>query len=249
MSFKKNQKKESAALLLYQLIRNKELHRTQAEDSGLSPQLSKLRHWQAQRLARTYADLTENSRYRLAVAFFLNELYGDKDFSQRDHDVERVYPIMKRTLPTNALLSLAMALELKALSYELDAQLLGILSQELGAIDRITEDVYANAYREADNYPQRKHQIELIGRLGADLDRIVAKPYIYATLRLSKRPAHLAGFGELQEFLEQGFVAFRRMRGAGYFMDTIIRRETEILDRIYTHHPHPFQLDISPNSS
>jgi hypothetical protein len=243
MIFGQKNKKESAALLLYQLTRNKELHRGQVKDTGLAPQMSGLRRWQAQRLARTYADLAENPRYRLAITFFLQEIYGDKDFSQRDHDVERVYPIMKRTLPASALLSLAMALELNALSYELDAKLLEVLSEEPGVNDHITEQTYAEAYRRADNYPQRRHQIELIGKLGADLDRIVVKPYIYATLRLARTPAHLAGFGQLQAFLERGFVAFRHMHGADYFMDTIIRRESEILDRIYSHHPHPFQLD------
>jgi hypothetical protein len=47
----------------------------------------------------------------------------------------------------------------------------------------------------------------------------------------------------LQDFLERGFKAFHHMQGADEFLDTIVRRETQILDRIYTSHPHPFALD------
>lgn len=238
-----NPKTESAALLLYQLARNKELQRTRVTGPELPPELCLLRRWQSARLARTYADLIEDPRYQPATAFFLNELYGDKDFSQRDHDIERVYPVMIRTLPASVLYSLAMAMELKALSYELDARLMRVLVEEFDAIHHLTEAVYAESYRFCNNYNERKRQIELIGRLGSDLDKIVFKPYVYATLRLVRTPAQFAGFGEFQAFLEQGFTAFRHMRGAGPFLNTIINREMMILDRIYTGHPAPFQLD------
>ena len=61
-----------------------------------------------------------------------------------------------------------------------------------------------------------------------------------------RRPARLAGFGELQDFLERGFRAFRHMEDASEFLDTIERRETQILDRIYARHPHPFDLERRP---
>ena len=243
MGFIANPKTESAALLLYQLARNKELHRTRATGAELPPELRLLRRWQSARLIRTYGDLIEDSRYQPAVAFFLHELYGDKDFSQRDHDIERVYPVMIRTLPASVLYSLAMAMELKALSYELDQQLMRVLVEEFDAIKHITEAVYAEGYRVCNNYNERKRQIELIGKLGNDLDKIVFKPYIYATLRLVRAPAQFAGFGEFQSFLEQGFSAFRHMRGADPFLNIIMNREMMILDRIYTGHPTPFQLD------
>ena len=146
-----NPKTESAALLLYQLARNKELQRTRVTGPELPPELCLLRRWQSARLARTYADLIEDPRYQPATAFFLNELYGDKDFSQRDHDIERVYPVMIRTLPASVLYSLAMAMELKALSYELDARLMRVLVEEFDAIHHLTEAVYAESYRFCNN--------------------------------------------------------------------------------------------------
>ncbi|MEZ5584967.1 MAG: hypothetical protein R3F37_21335 [Candidatus Competibacteraceae bacterium] len=62
---------------------------------------------------------------------FLNELYGNWDFSRRDHDIERAYPIIVRTMPTGALHTVVMAIELNVLSHELDADLLRVLTTTL----------------------------------------------------------------------------------------------------------------------
>ena len=49
-----------------------------------------LRQWQAARLARTYTDLLASERFGKAAQFFLSDLYGPKDFSSRDEEVERI---------------------------------------------------------------------------------------------------------------------------------------------------------------
>ncbi len=114
---------------------------------------------------------------------------------------------------------------------------------QIAVSDRITEADYCEAYRRCDNCAGRKHQIELICELGRELDAVVAKPMIYAALRLARRPAQLAGLHELQDFLERGFSAYRHMKGAKEFLDTIEARESRILDRIYARDPRPFRLD------
>jgi hypothetical protein len=58
-----------------------------------------------------------------------------------------------------------------------------------------------------------------------------------------KIPARFAGFSTLQDFLDRGFKAFHHMQGADEFLDTIVSRETRILDRIFESHPHPFAFD------
>jgi hypothetical protein len=242
MSNEKNYRKENAAKLLYQLARNRELRRRWEAEFDALPK-TVLRSWQAQRLQTTHADLVRNPRYRPAVEYFLRELYGDKDFTRRDQDIERAYPIIVRTMPSGALHTVIMAVELNALSLELDAALLHVLIDAFGFKDTLSEAVYVQAYRQCDNQPQRQRQIELVGILGRDLEWIVAKPLVYTALRMAKGPAHLAGFGELQQFIEAGFMAFRHMGDAKEFLETVIRRETAILDRIYGTHPRPLDLD------
>jgi hypothetical protein len=231
--------------LLYQLSRLKKLQTEQGDGAGV-PELHMLRRWQSERLARTHADLLQNPRYRPAVEFFLAELYGDKDFSQRDRDVERAYPIIVRTMPAGALHAVMMAVELNALSGELDAELLRVLVEEFEVRDKLNEDVYSSAYRYCDNYDRRVRQLELIHILGSELSKVVHNPLIYVALLLARTPAYLAGFGELQEFIEWGFRAFRQLGDAREFLTLIVGRERQILDRIYTRHPRPFALQESP---
>ena len=56
-------------------------------------------------------------------------------------------------------------------------------------------------------------------------------------VRLARRPAHLAGFGALHDFLEAGFKSFRHMGGAEEFLHRIVTRERHILDSIYGGEP------------
>jgi hypothetical protein len=199
-----------------------------------------LRHWQAQRLARTYADLAADERYAPAAAFFLSDIYGERDFSARDGAVERAYPLLQKTLPKAALAPIERAVELDALSKELDTALASALVGDPDVTDTITEAAYARAYRRCNNRAQRLHQIELTVAVGADLDRTVAKPLVHRLLILARAPARAAGFGELQDFLERGFAAFRHMGGAAAFLKTIETRERLILERLFAGHPQPF---------
>lgn len=83
-------------------------------------------------------------------------------------------------------------------------------------------------------------QVELVDQVGQRLGAVVEKPFIYSTLKMLPNPAHLARLRELQDFLEHGFSAFRHMRGAEEFLATIVKRENQIIMRIFSGHPSPF---------
>lgn len=230
-----------AELLKLQIERNRAHREAHAADPSLGRALQVLRRWQAQRLARSYADLLASERYRPAAEFFLSDIYGEKDFTKRDQDVERMYPSMVKVLPDAALHTIALAVEVHVLSAELDRALCEVLTGELGVKERITESQYAEGFRRCANFPQRRRQVQLIRRVGDDLDAVVAKPMLYQVLKLARKPAEVAGFAELHDFLERGFSAFRHMGGAEEFLETIVSRETRLLDRIFAGHPHPFE--------
>ena len=211
-------------------------------DKAVAALLPALRHWQAQRLARTYADLQADERYADAAKFFLSDLYGEADFAARDRQARKAYPLVAKALPKAALAPITDALELHELSAELDQKLSEVLVGELGVKGRITDALYAEGYRLCRNRAKRLRQVDLIVSVGRDLDRVVGKPVIYGMLVLARKPARSAGFGELQDFLERGFVAFRRMGGAATFLKTIEQRETLILERLFAGKPRPFEL-------
>jgi hypothetical protein len=62
------------------------------------------------------------------------------------------------------------------------------------------------------------------------------------TLKLMRRPAHLAGLGDLQDFLERGYASFRGMKGTDEFLATLRKRETEILNRLFSAKAEPFAI-------
>jgi len=229
--------------LLHQIRRAKELRAAHEARPGGVAQRLLLRQWQAARLARTHEDLLNDTEYHAAAEFFLSDLYGLRDTSERDAELERIYPTMVKLLPVTALHTVGLAVELDALSEDLDTQLLDVLFGQLGIRDEISEAAYVEAYRRCDNIALRRHQIELVRQVGDDLAQLVGKPMVYMVLHAMRAPARMAGFGELQEFLERGFSAFRKLTDPRPFLDTIQRRETQILERIYAGHPRPFDLD------
>lgn len=231
---------DGARRLLAQIQRVRALRDRLDADPSRAKAMATLRHWQAQRLSRTHADLLGSPRYGTAAAFFLSDLYGPGDFRQRDEDIERVYAKLVRVLPDRLIAIGAAAAELHAVSGELDETLLAALSADLNSGGRITEKKYAEAYRRCANFDRRCDQIILMTEVGRALDRVVSHPWIHRSLKMMRIPATLAGFSDLQDFLERGFRAFRNMGGAEAFLSLIAEREAMILERIYRDHPHPF---------
>ena len=221
--------------LIEELEHARRLHDTRQRSPDLAAALDRLARWQARRLNATYADLARDARYKQAIAFFGSDLYGPGDFSRRDADLARVVPIMVRMLPEAVVATVAMAMELSALSQELDRALL----RELGD-DTLSVPMYCAAYRACTNRPARERQIALIIDVGRALDRYVHKAFLRQSLRLMRRPAKVAGLSALQDFLERGFTSFGGMRGADQFLATIKARETALMEAIFAGDREPF---------
>ncbi len=190
-----------------------------------------VKHWQASRLARTHRDLLAEPRYGPAGRFFLEDLYGAKDFSQRDDELTRIVPTLVRLLPDAALATIADAIEMDALSERLDDALARRLREPDPAA--IVESAYAEAYRGAGSRDERERQLALIVTIGRSLDRLVRHPMLGRLLRMMAGPARVAGLAQMHDFLARGFEAFRAIGGASDFLARIERRERAILDALY----------------
>jgi hypothetical protein len=228
---------DAQSALARELTHVTRLHDERRANPSLDRALERLAAWQGARLRRTYADLEAQQRYAEAVEFFETDLYGGADFAQRDADIARVAPIMAMMLPARAIGTIARAMEVNALSQELDRALLARLPRADG---RLTVAEYCNAYRRMDNRPARVRQIELIAEVGSALDRLVRMPLIHGALAMMRQPARLAGMSVLHDFLERGFAAFRTMKGADEFLATIIGRETALMNAILDGATAPF---------
>jgi hypothetical protein len=208
----------------------------------LDERLFILRAWQTQRLSQTHADLLASPDFGPSCRFFLSDVYAARDFSQRDHDIEHLYNLMSRFLPEFLLTLVHQAIEMNRLTNALDHALLKVLVEDLGMEEGITPQLYAEAYRICNNYDERAYQIQLIVEVGRKVELGTRIPFVGTTLRLARGPAKRAGWDELQDFLERGYTAFRRMPDAEKFLATLYTREMRILDNIFAHSPDPFTL-------
>ncbi len=231
---KETPSKGSAKELAQHLRRLKELR---GPGSKRPANLPELKRFQSQRLAQSYRDLASQPRYRAATAFFLDDIYGPKDFSARDQEMLRIVPVMSRILPASAVETAALAIELEALSEDLDQRLAAALPD-----GPIGDASYGKAYRESSTPEERRRQIDLIEAVGRRLDALVRKPLVAQMLKLMRRPAHMAGLGDLQEFLEEGFNSFRSMKGADEFLATLRSREEDVSSRLFSAAPDPFSI-------
>ena len=230
--------KPGAKRLRDMLARNHVIAERVQEESFPLAQFNSLQHWQRDRIARSFEDLALREGYRPAVQFFLTELYGGLDFRQRDQDMGRVMPVMIRFLPDRTLGTMSEAFELQAISLEFDMVMAGEMA--LHGIDQLDMHNYCNVYRAANDQSGRERQILLIRKIGYDLDKLVHWPMVNYLVRLLRGPAHAAGFGNLQEFLEGGLNAFRALEDPGYFIETIYQREWDSMQKMFAGAGRPF---------
>lgn len=226
--------------LVSQMRRVRVLHERRLAEPLLQRKLLLLARWQAARLGESYADLGEQPKYRAAMDFFLGDLYGPRDFSRRDAELERVAPMLARMLPPMVIDTVARAVEVNALSTELDIDVVGRLGDPRANNRYVTVERYCEAYRAGGRLADRRRQIELIGVVGAALERFVRMPFLYSALLMMRVPARMAGFGELQDFLERGFTAFRGIGEADEFLEIVATRERALLERIFAGDDAPF---------
>ncbi|MCI1190361.1 hypothetical protein MOJ79_00715 [Calidifontimicrobium sp. SYSU G02091] len=218
----------AADAILADLRRVDHERRARAADAGLAAAVVRVKAYQQKRFETTYADLLADPRYAAAARFFLQELYGPHDFTQRDAQFARIVPGLVRLFPREVVDTVTHLAALHALSEELDT----LMGRALGAraLDRA---VYVELWQHVGRAHDRKRQIELMHRVGLDLDAYTRNPLLRHSLRMMRAPARLAGLDALQRFLESGFDTFRAMRGAQSFLATIVRRETSLAERLF----------------
>ena len=197
-----------------------------------------LKQYQSRRLAHTHADLLAASDTRAAALFFFNELYGARDLSQRDMDLERIIPTLQRVLTVDALKTITDAVVLDALSEKLDSAMAARLGRSFN------DAQYAAAFAAPDEWAERERQAALVQQVGDALCKLVRIHFFLTTmLRVMRKPAHMAGLGDLQHFLEQGFNTFKAMRAPRQFVATVVRRERQLMENLYAGRPQPFEVD------
>ena len=199
-----------------------------AASASLMAHVRAIKHYQQRRFSHTYADLLAAPRYAAVARFFLDELYGPHDFTERDAQLARIVPALVRLFPQAMVDAVGTLVQLHALSEVLDSR----MGANLDGVD-VDASRYIEAWCATGMVESRERQIALTLEVGTALDALTRKPLLRNSLRLMRRPAHAAGLGALQGFLETGFDTFRAMGGAQEFLSLIESREHRLADALF----------------
>ncbi|MBC7955198.1 MAG: hypothetical protein H7Y33_04915, partial [Cytophagales bacterium] len=197
---------------------------TRMASPSLLKRVQAIKGFQQRRFSRTYADLLATPRYAGAARFFLDELYGPGDFSQRDAQFARVVPALVRLFPHIVVETVDTLAQLHALSERLDSA----IGRHLVS-DSVDAPSYIAAWQATGQAVERELQIALTLSVGQSLDELTRKPLLRHTLRMMRGPARAAGLSALQQFLERGFDTFLAMRGADEFLSIVSEREHSLV--------------------
>ena len=213
-----------AESILADLNRVTVLRQTLAGNAALGRQVRAVKQFQHQRFSRTYRDLLATPSQGAAARFFLDDLYGPGDFSERDDQFARIVPALVRLFPGEIVNTVSRLSALHALSESLD-----MLMAEHLAQDSIDTASYRRAWQATGQPEWRQAQIDLMLEVGQALSRYTRRPMLRHSLRLMRGPARIAGLGKLQEFLERGFDTFHSLPDPASFLATVAAREQDIV--------------------
>jgi hypothetical protein len=228
----RSDRKSAAVRFRRAIARSNELHSEYLADADLYDSYDRFTRWQLDYMLPFFGDLLEPEGYAEAVDFIVSDLAG-VGVSKRDREIERATPVIVRSLPTHPLETAAAAVELNARALEIN---LGICRELFvdGELPRvIAEKLYFDACRKVSSYDECMDLVCLAVELGETLKKLVRVPLIGGLLRTMRKPAHAAGFGALQEFLETGYLTFRRISDIERFLELLQLRMDQVFERIY----------------
>ena len=202
-------------------------------DPALQIALTQVKRVQARRFAGTYADLLAKGPYAAAARFFLDELYSDKDYAERDAQFARIAGAIERLFPAQVAETAVALAELHALSEELD-QAMAVIWLEQERNGRSDAQRYVASWRKLGRRAHRERQLTVVLGIGRQMAQLTRTPGLRMMLKMMRRPAVAAGLGSLQRFLEIGFDTFTTMArsgGAEKFLEIIEAREAALIEK------------------
>ncbi|PHQ14230.1 FFLEELY motif protein [Marinobacter profundi] len=232
---------DSARRLQHQLLAYHDFRQHKATHPLLGD-MGKVAEWQVQRLKMTHQDLYRHPDFHTGLEFLLTDLYAPAGMTQRDDNIDRVFPKMVKWLPEHLLDTFGGLVELNLVTQLLDLELTEALHRLGTSADNLTTDRYCEAFRAAGQQAQRERQIELVADVGQQLDRYVRNRTLGWLLSMTGTPAEMAGLSDLHSFLHRGYTAFRAMEDVDALLDRLITREKAVLTNILAGQQEPFRL-------
>ena len=223
-----------------------QLRQLAADTPGLAAAVSEIKAFQAQRFNGTYFDLLHTPQYQPATQFFLEELYSEKDYSQRDAQFSRIAGTLERMFPKQVVQTAVSLAELHSLTEDLDLAMAQSWLNSTKTQPKTTDTTerYISAWHKVGRRADRDAQLSGSLAVGQELVTLTRTPGLRMALKMMRKPASLAGMAALQHFLESGFDTFAAMtpkkpskngepEGPAFFLETVKKREAALIDQLF----------------
>jgi hypothetical protein len=212
------------------------LRRESAGEPALAQAVRTVKRTQGRRFAGTYADLMASPLYGKATRFFLEELYSDADYAERDAQFGRIAGAVEKFFPRDVAQTAVALAELHSVTESLDAAMARAwLAPDIVPMPDAAR--YVAAWRSVGRRPAREAQLTVVLAIGAEMTRLTRLPGLRLMLKMMRGPAAAAGLSSLQRFLETGFDTFadmaKRRGGAESFLGTIREREARLIALLF----------------
>ena len=207
--------------------------------------VSAVKAFQSRRFSGTYADLLAGGPYAAAARFFLEELYNDRDYAERDAQFVRIAGAMEKLFPRDVAETAGALAELHALTESLDHAMAKAMEPAPGS----DTARYIAAWRRVGRRAERERQLERVLAIGVEMARITRLPGLRLMLKMMRAPAAAAGLSSLQRFLEAGFDTFagvgKARGGVPVFLGIIQEREQQLLRMLFEGDPVACETELA----
>jgi hypothetical protein len=227
-----------AALQAVALIRQQRL-----QNAALDCSVAWVKQFQTLRFRHCYADLLASALYAGVTSFFLERLYAQAQPQHLDDQFARIAPSIAKVFPGRVVETAVEVGQLHLLTETLDQAMGAALAQQRkpGTLPTLTSNeavaLYVSVWREVGHSTDRNRQLGMVLDLGTAMAGLVKIPGLALGLKLMRGPAQLAHLGDLQNWLEEGFVTFAaldRSTGATQaFLGTVEQREAGLIDSLF----------------
>jgi hypothetical protein len=213
-----------------------QLRQESRREPAIGEAVLELKRFQARRFAGTYADLLAAGPYAAAAKFFLEELYSDRDYADRDAQFARIAGAVERLFPADVADTAVALAQLHSQTESLDhAMARAWIAPGHAGLDEAQR--YVACWRAVGRRGEREGQLRTVLGIGDEMARLTRLPGLRFMLKMMRGPAAAAGLSSLQRFLETGFDTFagmaRRPGGAEQFLQTIRGREEELIRDLF----------------
>lgn len=214
-------------------------------DPILEKRLHEAQDWLKLRIQNSHQELFNQKENQLMAKYFINRLYGGPEFDDLARQIERLLKYAhkaEKIIPENAIKTGLKSVSLAVLAMRLDEEVAMQLLKDYPDHQPINDEIMRQTLIQLDQHDARLEQLNLLDDLGGALDKYMRSFIMHTAFKMCKGTATKYKFELMYDFIGEGFIAMKPMKSAANFIHAFTIKEREIVEKVHTGDPNPFQI-------